>query len=114
LFRTGFRGDEGEYEIWVRLSDAWVFFSIDPLIDLPPSGAHGPEVVDLILRINEEINYAKFALDGDGDLALSVEIPRAGTGYSHFADALGALAHYADQYRRDFDRAAEPEVRDDT
>jgi hypothetical protein len=39
---------------------------------------------------------AKFAVDSDGDVILTVELPRENLDYSEFSDALGALSHYAD------------------
>lgn len=113
LFRTGFQGDEHDYEIWLRISEPWVFFTINPFMNKPLEGEHSLEVVSLLLKVNEEINLAKFAIDGDGDLALSVELPSAGTGYTHFADALAALSHYADHYLPEF-RAAARQAREGT
>ena len=105
LFRTGFQGDTGQYEIWVRVTEPWVYFTINPFVDRTEDREHGDEVLLLLLRLNHELNMAKFGLDKDGDVALSVEIPTEGFHYSHFADALTALSHYADAYRDRFEEA---------
>lgn len=106
LYRTGFVGDSGHYEIWVRVTDQWVYFTINPFVERPDGRSHGEEVLTLLLQANHEVNMAKFALDEDGDVLLAVELPCESFGYSHFADALTALSHYADLYRERFEAAA--------
>lgn len=105
LFRTGFHGDTGQYEIWIRVADPWVYFTINPYVGKVESRDHGDAVYDLVLHANHDLNMAKFAIDSDGDVALSVEMPTEGFSYSQFADALTALALYADEYRVAFDQA---------
>ena len=109
LFRTGFVGDHGQFEIWVRHADPWLYFTINPFVDRDGEAHQGP-VLDLLLRANHALNMAKFALDNDGDVSLSVELPTEGFGYSQFADALTALSHYADAYRPLFEDAAQAKV----
>ena len=106
LFRTGFVGESGHYEIWVRHADPWLYFTINPYVPKPGEAEdHPPAVFRLLLKSNHELNMAKFALDTDGDVSLSVELPTEGFGYSQFSDALTALSHYADEYRERFDAA---------
>lgn len=104
VYRTGFVGESGHYDIWLKVTEAWVYFSINPYVPRPSQG-HGAETLQALLRANHELNLAKFALDDDGDLSLSVEMPSDGFCYSHFSDALTALAHYADDYRARIDDA---------
>ena len=107
LYRTGFVGDSGHYEIWVRVAQPWIYFTIQPFVPRPEGGEHGPEVLELLLTANHEVNLAKFGLDEDGDVVLAVELPCEGFGYSHFADALTALSHYADLYGPRFEATLE-------
>ncbi|MFZ9887294.1 MAG: YbjN domain-containing protein [Myxococcota bacterium] len=102
-FRTGFVGESGQYEIWVNLSEDWVYFAISPYVERPVVDGVAQVVHRLMLRANHDLNLAKFALDQDGDVVLMVELPREGFAYSHFADSLTALSHYADQWRPAFD-----------
>ena len=102
LFRTGFLGDEGSHEIWVRLADPWIYFSINPFVPRADGQPHSDKVLALLLEANFDLNLAKFAIDQDGDVALSAELPLEGFAYSHFADALTALSHYADTLRPRF------------
>src|SRR5690349_16152349 len=83
VFRTGFLGETGQYDIWLRVTDAWIYFAISPY--LPRSEhPHGDSVLTTILRANHELNLAKFAIDEDGDVLLSVELPLEGFGYTQF------------------------------
>ena len=109
VYRTGFVGDTGHYEIWVRVTDQWVYFVINPYVNRSEDHEHGEEVLSLLLQANHEVNLAKFALDEEGDVLLAVELPSESFGYSHFADALTALSHYADLYRERFDDAVAQE-----
>jgi hypothetical protein len=106
VYRTAFEGDAGAHEIWIRVADAWVYFTVNPFLAAPEGEDHGEDVLGLLLRANFEVNLAKFAVDESGDVLLTVELPREGFSYSHFADALTALAHYADHWRAPFERAA--------
>lgn len=106
LFRTGFLGDSGHYEIWIRVTEEWIYFTINPFFAAPEGEELGAHVLRLLLRANHDLNLAKLALDEDGDVLLAVELPRTGFSYSHFADALTALSHYADQWRPVFENLA--------
>lgn len=106
VFRTGFVGDFGHYEIWIRVTEQWVYFTITPFYAAPEGDRVSDVVLTLLLRANYELNLAKFTLDEDGEVQLAVELPREGFSYSHFADALTALSHYADQWRPTFEEAA--------
>jgi hypothetical protein len=105
VFRTGFVGETGHYDIWLKVTDAWVYFAINPYVQKPKTGDHGAMTLVAMLRANHELNLAKFAVDDEGDLCLSVELPVEGFCYEHFADALTALAHYADDWRSRIDTA---------
>ena len=105
VFRTGFVGETGPYEIWLKITDAWVYFAINPYVQRPGGRGHGTMTLVTLLRANHELNLAKFAVDEDGDLSLTVELPLEGFCYEHFSDALTALALYADDFRPRIDAA---------
>lgn len=107
LFLSGFSGESGRYEIWVRVADPWIYFTINPYVPKPDGREHPSNMHALILQANHQLNMAKFALDSDGDVSLSVEMPTEGFTYSHFADAMTALSVYADEYRGRFDDACQ-------
>jgi len=95
-FRTGFRGDVSVFRITVRTTDDWIFFSISPFVVAPQDPECERKLHRHLLRLNHEINMAKFTIDQDGDVILTVELPVESLDYSEFADALNALAYYAD------------------
>jgi hypothetical protein len=105
VYRTAFTGETGRYDIWLKVTDHWVYFSINPYVPKPEGQPHGEGTLQVVLRANHEVNLAKFAVDDDGDVLLSVELPAEGFCYTHFCDALTALAHYADGYRDRVDAA---------
>jgi hypothetical protein len=110
-FRTGFRGDVSSFRIVVRLAGEWVYFSIAPFVVAPQDEECGRKLYKHLLKLNHEMNMAKFTVDNDNDVILTVELPSAALDYSEFSDALGALAYYADDnYARVFALAHMPEV----
>ena len=105
VYRTAFTGETGRYDVWLKVTDTWVFFCINPFVRKPTGEPHGVGTLQAVLRANHEVNLAKFAVDDEGDLLLSVELPAEGFCYTHFCDALTALSHYADGYRPRIDAA---------
>ncbi len=98
VWQTGFRGKISSFRITISLTDNWVFFVINPFVVAPSQPENRLKLYHHLLRLNHEINLAKFGIDGDGDVFLSVELPTEGFAYSHFEDALGALCHYSDAH----------------
>lgn len=95
-FQTGFRGDVAIYRIRVRLAGDWVYFSIAPFVIAPQEPECERKLYRRLLKLNHEMNMAKFTVDEDGDVMLTVELPSDNLDYSEFTDALAALAYYAD------------------
>jgi hypothetical protein len=98
-FRTGFDGEAGSWDIWIRAGSSIVLFVISPLVPRPTDVPAGAELLRVLMKANNELNLAKLAIDDDEDISLSVELPAAGFAYAQFSDALTALAHYADEYK---------------
>jgi len=104
---TGFRGDSQEFTIMLHLSDNWLYFIISPYVP-GPSGT-SPEIKEQcearlyqhLLKINHAVNLAKFSLDSELDVVLTIELPTEGLTYSDFNDSMGALSYYADLYLQD-------------
>ena len=97
-WRSGFRGDVNSFRFFVRLTESWIFFTIVPFVVAPRSQAAALGLYALLLRLNREINMAKFALDDDGDVVLTVELPTQNLDDTEFRDALDALSYYADRH----------------
>lgn len=111
-FLTGFSGDHGAWDIVVRVTDLVVTFTIAPYVDRPAHTMPGAALLHTLLRANHDLNLAKLGLDRDHDVCLSVEMPADGFGYSQFADALMAIAHYADELKDRFDAAVVADAED--
>ncbi len=97
-WRSGFRGDVNSFRFFVRLTDNWIFFTIVPFVVAPK---HEPQALALyrhLLKLNREINMAKFAIDDDSDVVLTVELPTENIDEGEFKDALDALSYYADRH----------------
>src|SRR5688572_2100165 len=94
---TSIRTSVANFQVIIRLSKHWVFFFINPFVVKPEKLT----VIDRMrlyyhaLRYNHNLNLCKLGIDKDGDLFLSVELPQENFEYSHFDDALNALAHHA-------------------
>ena len=112
VFRTGFVGENGAWDIWVTASELLVVFLISPYVERPEGIVPGAPLLLTMLKANHELNLAKLGLDDDHDVCLSVEMPAEGFGYSQFSDALTALAHYADELKDRLDGAVIEDAED--
>jgi len=112
VFRTGFVGENGAWDIWVTASELLVVFLISPYVERPEGIAPGAPLLRALLKANHELNLAKLGIDDDHDVCLSVEMPADGFGYSQFSDALTALAHYADELKDRLDAAVIDDAED--
>lgn len=94
---TGVRTSVSSFRIFIRMSEHWIYFVINPFVVSPPNVEDRMRVYYHILRLNLDMNMAKFGLDGDGDIFLAVELPTENFEYSHFADALNGISHHAER-----------------
>jgi hypothetical protein len=100
-WRSGFRGDVNSFRFFVRLTENWIFFTIVPFVVAPKSEAAALGLYRHLLKLNREMNMAKFAIDDDNDVVLTVELPTENLDESEFKDALDALSYYADKHYLD-------------
>ena len=87
---------EEDFDIYVMVAEDWIHFAVSPFVAAVPqdSAAH---VYAVLLRLNQELRFARFALDGDGDINLLADLPIAHCTYEQFALVLDALVYYADR-----------------
>lgn len=110
---TGVRTQVASFRIFIRVTDNWIYFVINPYVVSPPDIGDRLRVYFTILRYNLDMNMAKFGLDNDGDIFLAVELPTENFVFSHFADALNGLSHYAEKlYSEIFNLTHNPELLD--
>lgn len=98
--------DEGGLDIYLRFSDAWMIASIVPF--LATRGEGGFELHRWLLRENRDIPLGKFALDEDGDVVLTVELPTESLDPSEVERAMTALVEAAVSRRRILREASRP------
>ncbi|MCB9437742.1 MAG: YbjN domain-containing protein [Anaerolineales bacterium] len=94
---TGVRTSVSSFRIFLRLTEHWVYFVINPFVVAPPNQEDRLRVYYHILRLNLDMSMAKFGLDSDGDVFLAVELPTENFQYSHFSDALNGISHHAER-----------------
>ena len=107
VWRTGFKGENGFFTIYMRLTDAWLYMTISPFVPAPELEKTRVHTMEAMLHFNREMNLAKFVLDEDEDVTLTVELPVSALRYEVFAEGLTALAYYADDIYLDMLELAE-------
>jgi len=105
-WRSAFKGDHASFTFYVRLTENWLFVSIVPFVTTPKGEREALSLYRHLLKLNRDMNMAKFALDDDGDVTLSVELPTENMDDSEFKDALDALSFYADRHYLDVSKLA--------
>lgn len=97
-FLTGFESEViDSFSIYVTLAPSWIYFAIAPFVKAPSEPECERKLYKHLLRLCQEINLAKFSVDSDGDVIMTVELPKENLSYSEFAEALNALSYYADE-----------------
>ena len=72
--RSCFRGGGRMFPVFIHREPEHVTFAVIPFLRLPEEDeAAGEAIVDRLLHLNREMNLAKFSVDEDGDVVLSVE-----------------------------------------
>ncbi len=106
-FATGFSSDVTDFfPIYVTLAAHWVYFAIAPYVHAPTDPTCERKLHKHLLRLSQEINLAKFSIDSENNVILTVELPRENLNFSEFSDALGALSYYADEHYLDIQALA--------
>src|SRR5262249_5735325 len=93
------------FQVFVHLEPEYVTFAVIPFVHLPPA-EEGEPMADRLLELNREMNMAKFSVDEDGDVLLSVEYPALDLDPSEVRDAVDGLSFYAEKYRREVEDLA--------
>ncbi len=107
IWRTGFKGENGFFTIYMRLTENWLYMTISPFVTQPTVERTRVHTMEAMLHFNREMNLAKFVLDEDEDVTLTVELPVNALSYEVFAEGLTALAYYADDIYPDMLELAE-------
>lgn len=104
--QSRFRGKARIFPMLVHVDGAYVAFSVLPYARAPEDADDAEELLKQLLRFNRQMNLAKFSLDEDDDVVLSVEYRMADLDPSEVRDAVDVVSFYADKYYADVDKLA--------
>ncbi|EYF04416.1 T3SS (YopN, CesT) and YbjN peptide-binding chaperone 1 [Chondromyces apiculatus] len=102
--RSGFEGATKKFHLYAHVSPPFVTFAVLPFGRLPDDSYAADDVARRLLRLNRELNMAKFSSDEDGDILLSVEYRLENLDPSEVRDAVDVLSFYADRYYAEVQR----------
>jgi hypothetical protein len=88
---------EGDLQVFVRLTDNWVIASVVPF--LQTRGGNSFELCRWLLRQNRDMFQAKFGIDDDGDVVLTVEVPTESLDFSELRAAFESLVRHGSKLR---------------
>lgn len=96
--RSRFRGASRVFPLFVHVDELFVTFAVIPFVKIAREIDEAGALLHRLLRLNREVNLARFSLDGDGDVILSVEYKIADLDPSEVRDAVDVLSFYADKF----------------
>ncbi len=99
-----FRTRERTFPIVARVHPAGYFICAIVPYAPSPSGPAAEPLYERLLQLNHVMSMAKFSIDDDLDVLLTVEYPTAHIDESEIRDVFDHLAYYADNH---FDEIAE-------
>jgi len=92
-------GMAGSFPFLIHLDrEGFISFAVVPFTTSPESKAASARLYRRLLELNHGLLMAKFSIDDDLDVVLSVEYPTAELDTSEFRDAVDVLTYYADRY----------------
>src|SRR5262249_52435227 len=101
--RSRFRGAGRIFPVFVHLEELFVTLAVIPFSRLPEDPEAADGLMKRLLQINREINLAKFSIDDDGDVILSVEYRLDNLDPSEVRDAVDVLSFYAEKHFAEVD-----------
>ncbi|MDI1448086.1 YbjN domain-containing protein [Polyangium sp. 6x1] len=99
--RSRFRSKDRIFPLFVHLEPLFVTFAVIPYARLPEEPDMAEALMTRLLKLNREINLAKYSVDDDGDIILSVEYRIEHLDPSEIRDAVDVLSFYADKHHQD-------------
>ena len=96
--RSRFRGAGRVFPLFVYREPLFITFAVIPFAHLPEDPDGADELMKRLLKLNREINMAKFSIDEDGDVVLSVEYRIENLDPSEVRDAVDVLAFYTEKH----------------
>jgi len=106
--RSFFRGGERIFPLFIHRESEYMTFAVIPFLKLPKDDEDVHAVLGRLLRLNRDMNMAKFSIDEDDDVVLSVEYRLEDLDPSEVRDAVDVLSFYAEKYRAELLTLAGP------
>ncbi len=109
-WRSVFHGRAQSFQLFVRVDadGGWALFAIVPYLRSPEGDEAQKKLYDRLLQLNQQLLMAKFSIDDDLDVVLSVEYPTAEIDDNEFDDALDVLSYYAERFYPELRPLARP------
>jgi hypothetical protein len=98
-WRSSFRGKAGVFPLVIQVDDGWCRLMVLPIVRLPSDPDKAEKLYFKLLKLNGELLLARFSLDEDGDVILSVELPVSDLDPSEIRDALDVLSVYSERHQ---------------
>jgi hypothetical protein len=96
--RSQFRGAGKTFTFFVHIDPLFVTFAVVPFGRIPQDADVAEVLMRRLLKLNREMNLAKFSIDDDADVLLSVEYRLQDLDPSEVRDAVDVLSFYADKF----------------
>ena len=104
--RSRFRGAGRLFPLLIHFEKLFLTFAVVPFTRLPEDSEASDELMRRLLKLNREINLAKFSIDDDGDVVLSVEYRLQDLDPSEVRDAVDVLSFYAEKHHPEVHKLA--------
>lgn len=104
--RSRFAGSSRTFTFFVHSDGNYLTLLCVPYARLPADEPRARQLMDRVLHMNREMNMAKFSVDDDGDVVLSVDYPIAELQETEVRDTLDVLSYYADKHWEEVSRIA--------
>lgn len=98
-WRSSFRGRTAVFPLVIQVDDGWCKLMVLPIVRLPGDVDKAEKLYLRLLKLNGELLLARFSLDEDGDVILSVELPLSDLDTSEIKDSLDVLSVYAERHQ---------------
>lgn len=104
--QTRFRGKSRIFPTVIHVDEKWVTFAVLPYAHSPQDPDDADDLLRALLRFNRQMNLAKFSMDEDDDVVLSVEYRIENLDPSEVRDAMDVVSFYADKYHAEVEKLA--------
>lgn len=105
--RSRFRAAGRVFPLFVYREPLFITFAVIPFSRLPDDPYDAETLMKRLLKLNREINMAKFSIDEDGDVVLSVEYRIENLDLSEVRDAVDVLVVYAEKHHAEVQEIAD-------